>query len=300
MKKFQSITGKLYPAAILILLLAVWQILSSTGMVPAFMLPSPVQVLRAFRDSFGDLVFHARVTLTEAFAGLGMSIVLAFVLATAMDHFDLLYKAFFPLTIISQTIPTVAIAPLLVLWLGYGMAPKIALIVLVCFFPIVIALLDSFRSSDPDLINLLRAMGANPRQIFRYVKWPAAISGFFSGLKIAVSYAIVGAVIAEWLGGNEGLGVYMIRVKRSYSFDKMFAVIFLIMIISLILIQLVVALERMMTPWKRIHATDWQEAADEGVLTRPDPDDPGHAPTHIDNSEPNNNQNHSNSEDPYS
>jgi ABC-type nitrate/sulfonate/bicarbonate transport system permease component len=158
--------------------------------------------------------------------------------------------------VISQTIPTVAIAPLLVLWMGYGMMPKVALIVLVCFFPIAVALLDSFRSSDPDLINLMRAMGAKPVQIFRHVKWPAAITGFFSGLKIAVSYAIVGAVISEWLGGNEGLGVYMIRVKRSYAFDKMFAVILLIMIISLLLIQVTVWLERITTPWRNLKLED--------------------------------------------
>lgn len=255
-KKSANISDRFYPAAIILGIVLLWQILTASGAVPAFMLPSPIQVLRAFRNSFSELMFHSRVTLTEAFAGLTVSIVLAFILAAAMDHFSWLYRAFFPLMVISQTIPTVAIAPLLVLWMGYGMAPKIALIVLVCFFPMAVALLDSFRSSDPDLINLLRAMGAGPSQIFRHVKWPAAISGFFSGLKISVSYAIVGAVIAEWLGGNEGLGVYMIRVKRSYSFDKMFAVILLIMLISLLLIRLTVWLEYISTPWKRVKQED--------------------------------------------
>jgi ABC-type nitrate/sulfonate/bicarbonate transport system permease component len=264
MKKLTSITNKLYPATIIALLLVVWQALTAGGLVPAFMLPSLIDVLKAFRDSFGELMFHARITLAEAFTGLGLSIVLAFLLASAMDHFSWLYKALFPIMVVSQTIPTVAIAPLLVLWMGYGMAPKVALIVLVCFFPIAVAMLDSFRSSDPDLINLMRAMGAKPRQIFRFVKWPAAISGFFSGLKIAVSYAIVGAVISEWLGGNEGLGVYMIRVKRSYAFDRMFAVIILIMIISLILIRLVVVLERLMTPWKYLSSPVAETT--EGVL----------------------------------
>ncbi|MDN5314168.1 MAG: NitT/TauT family transport system permease protein [Clostridiales bacterium] len=255
-KKSVNINEKIYPAAIILLIVVVWQLLSSSGIIPQFMLPSPINVLRAFYNNFGDLMFHARITLTEAAAGLGLSIALALILATAMDHFDWLYRAFFPLMVISQTIPTVAIAPLLVLWMGYGMMPKVALIVLVCFFPIAVALLDSFRSSDPDLINLMRAMGAKPVQIFRHVKWPAAITGFFSGLKIAVSYAIVGAVISEWLGGNEGLGVYMIRVKRSYAFDKMFAVILLIMIISLILIQVTVWLERITTPWRNLKLED--------------------------------------------
>lgn len=255
-KKPASISDRVYPAAIIVGLVLLWQLLSVSGAVPEFMLPSPLQVLAAFKNSLPELMFHSRITLTEAFAGLGVSILLAFVLATAMDHFSWLYRAFFPLMVISQTIPTVAIAPLLVLWMGYGMLPKIALIVLVCFFPLAVALLDSFRSSDPDLINLMRAMGAGPSQIFRHVKWPAAISGFFSGLKISVSYAIVGAVIAEWLGGNEGLGVYMIRVKRSYSFDKMFAVILLIMLISLLLIRLTVWLEYLATPWRRVRQED--------------------------------------------
>jgi ABC-type nitrate/sulfonate/bicarbonate transport system permease component len=260
-KKSVSISDSVYPAAIILGVILLWQILTASGVVPEFMLPSPIQVLKAFKNNLPELIFHSRVTLTEAFAGLGVSIVLAFILATAMDHFNWLYRAFFPLMVISQTIPTVAIAPLLVLWMGYGMAPKIALIVLVCFFPMAVALLDSFRSSDPDLINLLRAMGAGPSQIFRHVKWPAAISGFFSGLKISVSYAIVGAVIAEWLGGNEGLGVYMIRVKRSYSFDKMFAVILLIMLISLLLIRLTVWLEHLSTPWRRVKQEDDNSAS---------------------------------------
>jgi ABC-type nitrate/sulfonate/bicarbonate transport system permease component len=250
MKKWPSIAHKLQPAWLILALLAIWQVVSGTGMMPKFMLPSPLDVVRAFINNFADLAHHATITLAEALIGLTLSIALAFVIAVLMDRFAPLYRSLFPLLVISQTIPTVAIAPLLVLWLGYGIVPKIALIMLVCFFPIAVGVLDGFATCDPDSISLLRTMGARPGQIFRHVKLPAALTGFFSGLKIAVSYSIVGAVISEWLGGNEGLGVYMIRVKKSYSFDKMFAVILLIVIISLLLVRLVVWLEYFLTPWR--------------------------------------------------
>ncbi|WP_072775332.1 ABC transporter permease [Desulfitobacterium chlororespirans] len=249
MKRLQSITNKLYPTAVLLLLLIFWYLATLLEMVPKFMLPSPGDVIRALAGSFPELMKHAQITLTEAFIGLILSILLAFWIALLMDRFDALYKAFHPILVITQTIPTVAIAPLLVLWLGYDMAPKITLVVLTCFFPMTIALLGGFKSSDQDAMNLMRAMGAKKWQIYRYIKLPNALPGFFSGLRISVSYSIVGAVIAEWLGGNSGLGVYMTRVRKSYSFDKMFAVIFLIIILSLVLMKCVELLERKAMPW---------------------------------------------------
>ena len=153
--------------------------------------------------------------------------------------------------VITQTVPTVAIAPLLVLWFGYEMMPKVILIVIVTFFPITIGLLEGFRSADKDMMNLLRSMGAGRLQIFRYIKMPGAMSRFFASLRISASYSVVGAVISEWLGGFSGLGVYMTRVKKAFAFDKMFAVIFLISIISLILMKLVDILQKKSMPWER-------------------------------------------------
>ncbi|AGA68178.1 ABC-type nitrate/sulfonate/bicarbonate transport system, permease component [Desulfitobacterium dichloroeliminans LMG P-21439] len=249
MKRLQSITNRLYPAAVLLGLLLIWYAVTFLEVVPKFMLPSPGDVVRALIRSFPDLMIHARITLTEAFVGLTISILLAFWIALLMDRFEGLYKALHPILVITQTIPTVAIAPLLVLWMGFDMAPKITLIVLTCFFPMTIALLGGFKSSDQDAMNLMRAMGAKKWQIYRYIKLPNALPGFFSGLRISVSYSIVGAVIAEWLGGNSGLGVYMTRVRKSYSFDKMFAVIFLIIILSLVLMKCVELIERRAMPW---------------------------------------------------
>lgn len=238
-KKSQSITDIIIPIGTIIAILLIWQFAHMAGWLPAYMLPSPVDVARAFVSDFPLLMSHAGTTLYEAFLGLGIAIVLALFLSALMDRFAFLYKALNPILVLTQTIPTVAIAPLLVLWMGYETAPKITLVVIAGFFPLVVNLLNGYRAADPDAIRMMRAMGATPWQIFIHVKLPGSMSHFFSGLYIATSYAIVGAVISEWLGGFSGLGVYMTRVKKSFSYDKMFAVIFLISLISLILLKII-------------------------------------------------------------
>lgn len=233
----------------LCLIVLLWAIASESGLIPSYMLPSPADVVRALVSDWSLILMHARVTLQEAFYGLGIGIVLAFVTATLMDHFQILNQAFYPIMIITQTIPTIAIAPMLVLWMGFGMAPKITLVVITTFFPITVGLLDGYKSVDKDSIDLMRAMGASRWQIFIHVKVPAAMPQFFAGLKISSSYAVVGAVISEWLGGFEGLGVYMTRVKKAYAFDKMFAVIIFIVVISLLLMLLVNIMRAISMPW---------------------------------------------------
>ena len=214
------------------------------------MLPSPGKVASAFCNNFGIMLKQASVTLQEALYGLLIGITLAFVLAVLMDSFDFLYKALYPVLVISQTIPTIAIAPLLVLWMGFGMAPKITLVVITTFFPISIGLLSGFKGADKDAVNLMRAMGASRYQIFKHIKFPGALPSFFSGLRISASYSVVGAVVSEWLGGFEGLGVYMTRVKKAYAFDKMFAVIVFISIVSILLMGIVSLIERSVMPWQ--------------------------------------------------
>lgn len=250
-EKFQNITNRIWSVSAVILILIIWQIVCSLELVESFMLPSPVQVITALVTEFPLLMEHAAITMGEAIIGLALGVLLGFVMAVLMDHYDFLYKAFYPLIVLTQTVPAVAIAPLLVLWFGYGMAPKIILIVITTFFPIAVGLLNGFKEADKDSINLLRAMGANRLQVFRHIKLPGAISQFFAGLRISASYAVVGAVISEWLGGFNGLGVYMTLVKKAYAFDKMFAVIFLISIVSLLLIKLVDMAEKKCMPWKK-------------------------------------------------
>lgn len=235
-------------AAILLL----WELVSISGLVPSYMLPSPAAVCRALVSDLSTILFHAKFTLLESFYGLLIGIVLAFIFATVMDRFQVMDQAFYPIMIITQTIPTIAIAPILVLWMGFGMAPKITLVVITTFFPITIGLLDGYKSVDPDAIRLMRAMGASRMQIFCHVKFPSALPQFFSGLKISASYAVVGAVVSEWLGGFNGLGVYMTRVKKAYAFDKMFAVIIFIVIISLLLLFVVKAASRIAMPWLQV------------------------------------------------
>ena len=233
-------------------LLGVWQILCSAGIIPSYMLPSPAEVLRAFINEFPLLLENSKITLQEAFFGLILGVGVGFIAAVLMDTFEVLHKAFYPLLIITQTIPSVAIAPLLVLWFGYEMTPKIVLIVISTFFPVTVGLLEGFRSADKDGVSLLRSMGANRLQIFRHIKFPSALPQFFSGLRIAAAYSVVGAVISEWLGGFGGLGVYMTRVKKAFAFDKMFAVIFLISAISLCLMALVAFVEKKCMPYRNL------------------------------------------------
>ena len=218
--------------------------------VPAYMLPSPIDVVKAFADNFSIMMKQAAVTLQETLYGLLIGIAIAFVIASLMDRFTIINKALYPVLVVTQTIPTIAIAPLLVLWMGFGMAPKITLVVITTFFPIAIGLLNGFQSVDEDAINLMRSMGARRLQIFRIIKLPNATASFFSGLRISAAYAVVGAVVSEWLGGFEGLGVYMTRVKKAYAFDKMFAVILVIVVISLLLMLLVTVLRRAAMPWE--------------------------------------------------
>jgi len=251
MNRKAAVMNKLPAAAALTGIIVIWQIICMTGLVPAYMLPSPVEVITALIGDFDTIMFHASFTLQETIYGLLIGILLSFIGATLMDRFAVIDRAFYPLMIITQTIPTIAIAPILVLWFGFDMAPKIILVVITTYFPIAVGLLDGYKSVDKDEIDLMRSMGAGRAAIFRHVKFPAALPHFFSGLKIASSYAVVGAVVSEWLGGFNGLGVYMTRMRKAYAFDNMFAVIILIIVISLLLLLLVNILSRAAMPWKK-------------------------------------------------
>ena len=244
----------------LLALLAIWQAVCMLGLVPSYMLPSPLQVLAALVEDAELLAGHAATSLAEAALGLACGVALGFAAAVVMDRFELMRRAFYPLVVLTQTVPTVAIAPLLVLWFGYGMLPKVVLIVIATFFPITVGLMGGFSSVDEDEIDLMRSMGASWRQIMWHCKLPAALPQFFSGLKISAAYAIVGAVIAEWLGGFSGLGVYMTRVRNAYAFDKMFAVIFLISALSLVLMWAIELANRLATPWERASRASREDA----------------------------------------
>lgn len=249
MKKRPNIIHNSIPIFVILGILLIWQIVSMLGWIPGYMLPSPLEVIQAFIAEFPLLMSHAGTTLTEAGLGLVFGITLGFLAAALMDSFEPVRKGLYPILVLTQTVPPVAIAPLLILWFSYNLTPKVILVVLVSFFPIAVGLLEGFQAVDTDMIRLMRAMKANRWQIFWHVKFPNALGEFFSGLRIAVAYSVVGAVIAEWLGGLNGLGVYMTRVRKSYDYDKMFAVIFLISAISLLLMGIVKLIQRKSMPW---------------------------------------------------
>lgn len=251
-KKSPSIISKLYPVSFVALLLFIWWGLCQFGIVPGFMLPSPQKVTATLISELPSMLPHAAYSLKESFFGLGSSIAAAFILAVFMDRFEFLYRSVYPVVVLTQTIPTIALAPILVLWMGYGILPKVVLIFITCFFPLVVSLLSGLQSVDRDIVRLYHSMGATKNQILWQVKVPSSLDSFFSGLRVSAAYSIVGAVIAEWLGGNNGLGVYMTRARKSYAYDKMFAVIILISILSLLLMKLVDLLHKKSMPWKRV------------------------------------------------
>lgn len=244
MKKLSNKEYKLYPIIVFAGLVMIWEFVVVAGIVERFMLPSPTDIVKTLASEFPILAGHTVVTLFEALSGLVIGVVLGSVAALLMDRFPRFKASVYPLIILTQTVPTVAIAPLLVLWLGYEMMPKIVLITLTTFFPIAIGLYGGFQSVDKDYVDLLKSMNAREVDVYKYLKIPSALPEFFSGIRISTAYALVAAVISEWLGGFSGLGVYMTRVRKSYSFDKMFAVIIVISVLSLLMMKFVNILER--------------------------------------------------------
>ena len=239
------------PLLLSAVLLILWQV-AADRIQMGHILPGPLQILQRTWELRQSLFFHhLPPTLLTIVCGWALSVSIGVALAMLMHFSAAMEAALHPALVITQTIPTVALAPILILWLGYEMEPKIALVVLTTFFPIAVSLLDGYRSVDDDEIRLLRSIGANRLQVFFTIKFPAALGSFFSGLKISASYAIVGAVISEWIGGFEGLGVYMTRVRKAYAFDKMFAVIIFISVISLVLMGVISIIEKSSMPWKR-------------------------------------------------
>lgn len=252
MKKKYINTGKvLLPIGLILLILIAFEMLVDFGIISNRVLPPPTTIVKTLIHELPLMSAYILYTLRLALTGFLIAFLLALVLAIVMDNVPLVEKAIYPILLITQTIPTIALAPILVLWFGYGEAPKLILIVSVCFFPIAINLLDGLKSADKDLLKMLKSMGAGKLKRFWLAKLPSSMGGMFSGLKIAATYCIMGSVVAEWLGGAKGIGVYMIRVKKSYSYDKMFASIIVVIVLSLLLTQLMVMLRKIIIKWEK-------------------------------------------------
>lgn len=206
--------------------------------------PSVKDVWLVMISDFYQLMLCLQDTFIQAMFGLIVGIVISYVLAFLMYRFNFMYHCIHPLIILSQCVPAIAFAPIFAVSFGYGNASKVILVALSCFFPLTISLINGFRDIDVDEINLLRTMRASKWQIFWHVVLPESRTYFFSGLKVSVSYSMVSAVVAEWMGGTSGLGVYMIQAKKSYSLDKLFASVFVVCVVSCALILVVFILEK--------------------------------------------------------
>ena len=232
-------------------LIAGWQLVGQFAIRDAQVLPTPWQVVSAGWQVRGDLWHNALPTLEETAAGFGLSFVLSWLIATAMDFSDAARRAVYPLLVASQTIPVVAIAPLFVVIFGFHLLPKVLLVALATFFPLTASLAEGFATADGDAMRLLRSMGASRWQSFAKVRVPGALPFFFTGLRVSITYAIGGAVFAEYAGAEDGLGIYMQQMQSVFRRDLVFATILVIALVSVLLFASTYLLERLVTPWRR-------------------------------------------------
>ncbi len=249
-RRRSQLAGRVLPPLVILALAVLgWAILADRSGLSSFILPSPADVVQAGWETRRQLLPALGTTMLETAFGLLVSILLGASIAAAIDLSSFLHRALYPLLVASQTVQILAIAPLLIIWFGFGMTSKVFIVVLICFFPLTLSMADGLASADPDLVALYRAMGARRGQIWRMIRLPSALPAFFSGLKIAVTYSVVGATIAEWVGGTQGLGLYMLRSKNALATDQVFVAILVTSAVSIGLFLLVYAIERLALPW---------------------------------------------------
>jgi ABC-type nitrate/sulfonate/bicarbonate transport system permease component len=248
-RRFRTLTTAVPPAVIVLTLLATWQGAVAAGGVKPTVLPSPQRIVEQGWMARGIIWANTVPTLQETFLGFAVSLTLAWVLAVAIDFSPWLRRALMPLLVASQTIPIIAIAPLMIIWFGFGLMPKIMVIALVTFFPVTVGLIDGFNLTDRDAANLLRSMGANRWKQFVYVRLPSALPSFFTALRIGIAYAVTGAIFAEYIGAREGLGIYMATMKNSFRTDLVLAAVAVTAFLSVGLFLLTYVAERLVIPW---------------------------------------------------
>jgi ABC-type nitrate/sulfonate/bicarbonate transport system permease component len=212
-------------------------------------LPAPTRIAGALWDQRDIAVANTLVTLGEAVVGFVTSLGLAVAAAVLMDLAPAVRRAIYPLLVGSQALPILVVAPVLVLWLGFGLAPKVVVIVLLTFFPIVVGLLDGFADVPVEATDLLRSYGASDRQALRLLRWPTALPSFFTGLRIATTYAMLGAVYAEYVGSSDGLGIWILTSGKAFRIDLVFGAVTIVLVVSVALFVGVGVLERLVIPW---------------------------------------------------
>ena len=233
-------------------LVALWEIYVRASGISPTTLPAPSRVLEQMWVNRAAIRRNTWPTIGATTLGFACSLVTAFGFSVAIDFVPRLRRALFPVFVISQTLPLVAIAPLVVLWFGFGLLPKILLVALVTFFPMLVALVDGYESTEPEIERLLAAMGANRRAIFRRARLPSALPFFFSGLRISITYAVVAAIFAEYAGAARGLGIYILNAKNNFRPDLVLAAVLVSSALTLILFGIAALLQRVSMPWRHL------------------------------------------------
>jgi ABC-type nitrate/sulfonate/bicarbonate transport system permease component len=238
------------PAFVLaVALLAFWELYVRSGQISPAVLPTPTGIVQALIDNWDIISVHTLQTLLETVLGMAAATLLGLLLATLLDISLWTRRAIYPLLVTSQTIPMIALAPLLLIWFGLDLGPKVIVVTLYCFFPIAVACADGLASADPELMKLLRSMRASRWQALWLVRLPGAMPSFFSGLRIAATYSVTGAIFGEYVGAFQGLGIYMKTSANSHVIVLVFAAILVTAVLSLLLFGLVSLIERIALPW---------------------------------------------------
>jgi len=249
-RRLRSASRKYLSAvALTVALLVAWELIVRLGHVPEYLLPAPTQILADLKTDWVILWPAMLVTLKEVVIGFVIATVAGVGLAVVLHLYGPLRRAMYPILIGSQTIPIVVLAPILVILLGYGILPKLVIVALICFFPIVVNGIDGLRAVDEDFIRMMYTLDATRWGIFRRVEFPGALPSFFSGMRIAATFAAIGAVFGEWSGSNAGLGYVMLEATPNLLTARIFAAILMLTVISLVLFGLVSLLERIAVPW---------------------------------------------------
>ncbi len=244
---------------LLVALVVAWDIAVRVYDHPPYFLPSPALVWQAFLDVRGLLPEHIRATLTAALLGLLLAAVAGAVTASVLAGFAPLRRAVYPLLVVSQNVPMIVLAPLIVVWFGFGVMPKVFVVALICFFPIVVSTTDGLLRADRELVDLARSFGAGRAAVLRSVLIPSAVPSFFAGLQISATYAVLGAVIAEWVGAPRGLGLFIMRSQTAYRLDQTFVAVAVIAAVSILLFALVHLSARVAMPWQYVRGRTLEE-----------------------------------------
>jgi NitT/TauT family transport system permease protein len=244
-----SIKDGIAPLLTFAMLLLIWEGSAIYLAIPTWLLPAPSEIAKAFIEWRGELWYHTLVTLWETLAGFALSIVLAIPLAVLVVYSPLLRKSIYPLLLGLQSVPKVAIAPLLALWIGFGVLPKILVVFLVCFFPIVVATATGLTSVQPAVMDLIRSLSANQLQTFVKIRFPTAMPHIFVGLKIAITFAVIGAVIGEFVGAESGLGYLILASSSQARTPVAFAALVVLTIMSIVLYYAMEFIEKLAVPW---------------------------------------------------